>query len=211
MIAHVARVAEFTTISRINMLNSLHTVASYACIVFASFNWKSIFFEKMSVEISDANYIDYCASRSNTNTKVTVFDATPKKSIVPIELIRILIKHSSAEKESQLGLDTYINLVAKLVYDFEQRSGLSACGRNIHMITVYALLMIIKSIDDEHYTDINRVWARILHIQLSDFNRLETKFLFCTKFTVPTLEDACLLAASFKLYSKKRSHDMAVY
>ena len=194
MIAHVARVAEFITISRINMLNSLHTVASYACIVFASFNWKSIFFEKMSVEISDANYIDYCASRSNT--KVTEFDASPKKSIVTIELIRILIKHSSAEKESQLGLDTYINLVAKLVYDFEQRSGLSACGRNIHMITVYALLMIIKSIDDEHYTDINRVWARILHIQLHDFNRLEAKFLFSTKFTVPTLEDACLLADS---------------
>jgi len=158
---------------------------------------------------SDANYIDYCASRSDS--KETEFDATPRTPIVPIELLRILIRHSSAEIESQMDLATYVNLVAKLVYDFEQRSGLRACGRNIYMLTVFALLAIIKSIDDEHYLDINRIWARILNIQLSDFNCLELKFLFCTKFKVPTLEDACLLAASFKLYTARNGRTIWLY
>tara|TARA_Y100000748_G_C15501484_1_gene490292 strand:- start:1744 stop:2067 length:324 start_codon:yes stop_codon:yes gene_type:complete len=78
----------------------------------------------------------------------------------------------------------------KTLYDFEHNNNIIVNSANVSLITAYALLMLVKQLEDEHYLNINRLWAETLNINLKYFNRLEILFLIKAEFTMPTLEEA---------------------
>jgi hypothetical protein len=96
--------------------------------------------------------------------------------------------------------NSIIPLVMKITYDFEKQSGIQVTSANVFLVTVYALLMLVKYLDEHHYGDINRLWAESLNIKLAYFNRLEAVFLFKSRFLIPTMTEADEFTKAFNHY-----------
>jgi len=141
------------------------------------------FFEKMSTKTTEARYIDYCLSRVSLTT--SEFDC--RRTSDPHMIITELIKLSSPR---HMDKESYTCLLMKTLYDFEHNNNIIVNSANVSLITAYALLMLVKQLEDEHYLNINRLWAETLNINLKYFNRLEILFLIKAEFTMPTLEEA---------------------
>ena len=94
-------------------------------------------------------------------------------------------------------------LVMKATHDFECNSGIIVTSRNATLITIYALLMLVKFLTDDHYADINRIWANALSIKLTWFNQLEAVFLFKTRFCIPGHKEAIDFVNEFEFEPKE--------
>ena len=136
----------------------------------------------MVIEHTDIDsFVLKCASRPFQPT--SQFDTKLIKE-TPSILLRNLLRPKFTGSHS-IEEELYMLLAIKAIHDFECKSGVIVTSRNAILITIYALLMLVKFLTEDHYADINRIWANALSIKLAYFNQLEAVFLFKARFCIP--------------------------
>ena len=152
-------------------------------------------------------YIEHCISRV-PQERASDFD--PKLGIVkkPSQYLSLLLLPQLSGSKSIYGeKDLYMLIVTATIHKFECISGITVNRMNASLITIYALLMLLKAFDEEHYTNINHVWADALSMDLDSFNRLEAIFLFKAKglLCIPTYEESMHFIEDFKAFQTTSS------
>ena len=134
------------------------------------------------------SFIESCASRSFQPT--SEFDTKRVGKNTPLSKVLRNLLRPKVTGSGTVDEELYMLLVIKAIHDFECKSGIIVTSRNATLITIYALLMLVKFLTEDHYHDINKIWANALSIKLACFNQLEAVFLFKTRFCIPDHKEA---------------------